>query len=477
MTSGTAAGQAGTKAKEGTASPRLALASLSLAMLLSALGVSSANIGLPALAASFGVSFQAVQWVVLAYLLALTASIVSLGRAADLIGRKRLLMAGIALFTLASVLCGLAPTFETLIAARALQGLGGAAMMALTVAFVGDLLPKARIGSAMGLLGTMSACGTALGPSLGGVLVSHGGWPALFLVNGPLGLAALALGVWSLPSGAPAPRQDGGRPGFDLTGALLLAAALVAFALAMTAGRGHFGGGNLALLGAAVLAGGLFVLAERRAAQPMIRLDMLRAPLLRASLVMNLLVSTVMMATLVVGPFFLARALGLDAAASGLVMATGPVVSALAGVPSGRIVDRVGAGRTVIAALGVMVAGTGALCLLPGLAGTTGYVAALAVLTSGYALFQAANTTAVMVEVAAERRGVVSALLSLSRNLGLIAGASLMGAVFALAAGASDLGTAPPEAIASGMRVTFGVAALLILAALAAAISSRRAPA
>ncbi len=471
----TSAIAASTKVGEGPASPRLALASLSLAMLLSALGVSSANIGLPVLAASFGVSFGAVQWVVLAYLLALTASIVSLGRAADLVGRKRLLLLGIALFTLASVFCGLAPRFEVLLAARALQGLGGAAMMALTVAFVGDIAPKARIGSAMGLLGTMSAVGTALGPSLGGVLVSHWGWPALFLVNAPLGLAALALGAWSLPSGAARPGGD--RPGFDLTGALLLAASLIAFALAMTAERGPFGAKTLALLGVAVLAGALFVVAERRAHAPLIRLAMLRERLLRASLVMNLLVATVMMATLVVGPFFLARGLGLDAAASGLVMATGPIVSALGGIPSGRIVDRVGAGRTVIAALVVMAMGAVALCLLPALAGTAGYVAALAVLTSGYALFQAANTTAVMADVAAGQRGVVSALLSLARNLGLIAGAALMGAVFAVAAGASDLAAAPPDAIALGMRITFGVAALLILAALAAAISSRRLPA
>ena len=153
-------------------SVRWALAGLSLSMLLSSLGTSIANVGLPTLALAFNASFQDVQWVVLAYLLAITTLIVSVGRLGDTIGRRRLLLAGIVLFTAASLLCGAAPTLWLLTAARAAQGLGAAIMMAHTMAFVGETVPKSRIGSAIGLLGTMSAIGTALGPSLGGVLKS-----------------------------------------------------------------------------------------------------------------------------------------------------------------------------------------------------------------------------------------------------------------------------------------------------------------
>src|SRR5690606_10537730 len=142
---------------------------------------------------AFGATFQEVQWVVLAYLLAITALVVGAGRLGDLVGRRRLLLAGLMLFTAASALCGLAPTLGSLIAARAAQGLGAAVMMALTLAFVGETVPKARIGSAMGLLGTMSAIGTALGPSLGGMLIAGPGWRAIFLVNLPLGLLTLYL--------------------------------------------------------------------------------------------------------------------------------------------------------------------------------------------------------------------------------------------------------------------------------------------
>ena len=281
-------------------------------MLLSSLGTSIANVGLPTLAQTFDASFQQVQWIVIAYLLAITTLIVSVGRLGDIMGRRRLLLAGIALFTVASGLCGAAPTLWLLIAARAAQGLGAAIMMALTMAFVGETVPKAKTGSAMGMLGTMSAIGTALGPSLGGVLIAGLGWRAIFLVNVPLGLLTLVLAYRYLPADRREPKIE--RAGFDHVGTLLLALTLAAYALAMTVGRGSFGSLNLALLSAATLGGGLFVLAQARVVSPLIKLSVFRDPTLSASLVTSALVSTVMMATLVVGPFYLSRALGLDAA-------------------------------------------------------------------------------------------------------------------------------------------------------------------
>ena len=169
-------------------------------MLLASLGTSSANVALPTLADAFDASFPAVQWIVLAYLLAITTAIVSVGRLGDITGRRRLLVAGTALFTGASVTCGLAPGLPVLIASRAAQGLGAAIMLALTMAFVGDAVPKERTGRAMGLLGTTSAIGTALGPSLGGVLIAGPGWRAIFLVNLPLGVLAVVLARRHLPA-------------------------------------------------------------------------------------------------------------------------------------------------------------------------------------------------------------------------------------------------------------------------------------
>ena len=440
-------------------------------MLLSSLGTSIANVALPTLAQAFSASFQEVQWIVLAYLLAITTLIVSAGRLGDITGRRRLLLAGIFLFTAASVLCGLAPTLWLLIAARAAQGVGAAIMMALTMAFVGETVPKQQTGSAMGLLGTMSAIGTALGPSLGGVLIAGPGWRVIFLVNLPLGILTFVLAHRSLPVDRRGRKTD--RAGFDTMGTLLLALTLAAYALAMTIGRGSFGAFNMALLLAAVFGLGLFLRSEARAASPLIRLAMFRDPVLSASLAMSALVSTVLMATLVVGPFYLSGALGLDAALVGLVLSVGPLVVALSGVPAGRMADRFGAHRMTMVGLLGIAGGCFILSMLPATLGIPGYIAPLVVITVGYALFQTANNTAVMTDISPDQRGVISGLLNLSRNLGLVTGASVMGAVFALASATTDITTARPEAVATGMRITFAVAALLIVVALVIAVGSR----
>jgi MFS family permease len=258
-------------------------------------------------------------------------------------------------------------------------------------------------------------------------------------------------------------------------GTLLLALTLAAYALAVTTGRGSFGTLNVALLSAAALGAALFALAEAKAATPLLPLAMFRNPVLSAGFAMGALVTTVVMATLVVGPFYLSGALGLDAARVGLVMSSGPVVAALTGVPAGRIVDRFGAHRMTVAGLVGMAAGSSILPAVPTGFGVAGYVAPLVVITAGYALFQAANNTAVMTDAGPGRRGVVSGMLNLSRNLGLITGASVMGAVFTLASATSDITAAPPGAVAAGMRVTFAVAAVLVVVALAVAVGSRAA--
>lgn len=444
----------------------LPLAALALSMLLSSLGTSIANVALPDIARGFGVPFAAVQWVVLAYLLAVTVLVVLAGRLGDAMGRRRLLLTGLAVFTAGSALCGLVPEpwapgpwasgLWVLVAARAVQGAGAAAMMALTLAFVGTAVPPERTGRAMGVMGSTSAVGTALGPAVGGVLIAAFGWRGVFWICVPLGLAAFVLAWRALPADDPASRP---ARGFDPAGAALLAVALVAYALAMTVGQGWGQGWGLLVAAAAT---GAFVAVEARAPDPLIRLGLLHQPALAGGFAMSLLVTTVVMATLVVGPFHLSGALGLGAAEVGLAMSAGPLVAALAGVPAGRLVDRHGARRMTRAGLGGMAAGCAALAVAPAAFGVGGYIAALSLLTGGYALFQAANNTAVMGTVPPAEKGVVSGLLTLSRNLGLVTGASVMGAAFAWAAG----GSGAPAAIAAGTATTFTLATVLVAVAL-----------
>ncbi|MBC3302565.1 MFS transporter [Pseudomonas sp. SWRI18] len=385
---------------------RGSLSSLSLSMLLASLGTSIANVGLPSLARAFDASFHAVQWVVLAYLLAITAVIVSAGRLGDRLGRRRLLLAGLCLFAVACGMCGMAPSLQWLIAARSLQGLGAAVMMAMAMGMVGDTVPRERTGRVMGLLGTMSAVGTAMGPGVGGMLLGTWGWRAIFLVGVPLGVLALVLAWRCLPADRPhAPSSMGPNAWSSLKDASL-----------------------------------------------------------RAGLAMSALVAAVIMATFVVGPFYLSHGLGLKPAWMGLAMAVGPCVAAVSGIPAGRLTDRLGSRRVTLAGLGVLACGALLLSIASDL---LMYLGGLVILTCGYSLFQAANNTAVMSDVEGGRRGTVAGLLNLSRNLGLIFGTSALGAVFAWAT--PDVTHATAQSVAHGMHLTFSVALGLILLASAMA--------
>ncbi|UXU08470.1 MFS transporter [Agrobacterium tumefaciens] len=383
---------------------------LALAMLLASLGTSIANIALPALVDAFAAPFLQVQAVVVAYLAAMTVSVVIAGRLGDSRGLKPMLVVGLAVFAIASLLCAIAPNLSLLIGARALQGVGAAFLMTLAMALMRQTANEARVGRAMGLLGTVSALGTALGPSLGGLLIPVAGWRGIFWVQVPLAVLALVLAIRLLPA-VPAKAK----------------------ALSVT----------------------LWSVMTRN---------------LVTNLLVNIVVAAVMMTTLVVGPFYLGIALGLTATQVGFVMAVGPVISIFSGVPSGRMVDAWGSGRILAIGLALLAAGSFLLALLPNRIGVTGYVISIIVLTPGYQLFQAANNTAALAEVSKDRRGTVSGLISLSRNIGLIAGASAMGAVFAFGVGMEEFARATASAIASGMRLTFLLAGGMMLVAIGIAI-------
>lgn len=463
MTVGSERATAGTVNRASSVS--WALAGLSLSMLMASLDTSIANAGLPAIARGLSATFQQAQWIVLSYLLAVTALIVSVGRLGDIVGRKRLLLIGVSLFTMASIACGASPTLGVLIGARAVQGLGAAMMMALTVALIGETVPKERSGSGMGLLGMMSAIGTALGPTLGGLLTSGLGWRAIFLVNVPVGIVAFVLAFQYLPDDAKG--SNATEIGYDISGTVLLVVTLSAYALAMTLGRGGFGSINVALLAIALVGLTLFLRVEARVKSPLIRLAIVRNSEMRISLLSSAVVSTVMMSTLVVGPFYLSGALGLNAMQVGLALSVGPVVVALNGVPSGRLADRFGAPKVIVFGLICMVGGAFLLAMSSPAQGIVGYLAPIVVVTAGYALFQTANNTSIMSGISHDQRGLISGMLNLSRNLGLITGAAAMGALFASFSGFGGATVADPSSIAMGMRVTFAVAAVLVAIALA----------
>ena len=439
------------------------LLALAGSILLASLGTSIVTVALPALSRVFSAGVQQVQWVVLAYLLAVTVTIVLAGRLGDLYGQRRVLLTGLALFTLASALCAGAPGLGWLVAARALQGLAAAILMSLPLSMAKGLVPKARLGTVMGLMGTMSAIGTALGPSLGGVVIGALGWRAAFVL---LGLAGLGLWVLAL-RGIPKVKAAGdSAQGMDWAGSVWLSITLLCFSLLATGGKVGLAIQPWMWLIPGVVSLWLFIRTERQAARPLVPVALLGERALVSSLSMNLLVGAIMMSTLVVGPFFLFFGLGLKEAETGMVMAMGPLAAALSGVPAGRITDRFGVHRTLM--LGLLQSGMGLCCfaIFPHFMGVAGYVIALVLITPGFQLFMAANNTAVMARAAEEHKGLLSGLLGLSRNLGFMAGASLLPLVFASLLGDQVVADSSAQAISRAFSITFLIAAGLCVLAI-----------
>ncbi|MFJ5365595.1 MFS transporter [Pectobacterium punjabense] len=380
---------------------------LALSILSASLGTSIANIALPTLTAIFSAPFAQVQAVVIAYLAAMAISVVIAGRLGDRYGLKPVFIAGLALFAVASLLCALAPQLWQLIVARTLQGIGAAFLMTLGMALLRQTAGEKHVGQAMGILGAVSALGTALGPSVGGWLLTTAGWRSLFWVQIPLVIIVLFLAFTLLPA------------------------------------------------------------TQVKTKAQLSGISPIRYMTLLPNLTINAAVASAMMTTLIIGPYYLGLGLSLHETLVGVVMAVGPAIAIFCGIPSGRLVDIWGFRRALYVGLSLVIAGTFMLAILPTLLGVTGYILSMVVLTPGYQLFQAANNTATLADIPGNQRGTVSGLLNLSRNIGLIVGASIMGQIFALSTGTEDFTHATPSSLASGLQFTFFLAGSMILAAIA----------
>lgn len=387
---------------------------LGLSILLASLGTSIVNIALPTLAEVFLLPFIQVQAVVIGYLISLTITVVIAGRLGDRYGCKSMLIVGLVIFSLASLLCSVAPSLWILVAARSFQGIGAAFLMTLAMALTRQTVNKSQLGRAMGMLGTISALGTALGPVLGGLLIALSGWQIIFGLQFILASIVIILAWVLLPNDCirkQIPTLSSWQPDQNIT----------------------------------------------------------------PNLMVNLLVAAVMMTTLVIGPFYLSLGLSLNQIQVGLIMGIGPVVAILSGIPSGRLVDRWGSRYIVAIGLIFLIIGSFMLAIVPKLMGLSGYIFPIIILTLGYQLFQAANNTMTLADVPKARQGVVSGLLSLSRNMGLIIGASVMGAIFSFGVGTIQFNQATALAIIDGMQFTFLCAgALMIVGLLISCVSFRR---
>ena len=458
------------------------LAAVSMGIFLSTIDASIVNIALPTLVRALDSDFATVQWVVLAYLLGITTLMLSVGRLADMLGKKPIYAAGFVIFTLGSLLCGLSPTVYWLIGFRVLQAVGATMILALGLAIVTEAFPAGERGRALGITGSFISVGIVIGPTLGGIILQALTWHWIFLVNLPVGV----LGIWLVLRYVPDLRPAGEQQ-FDFGGALTLFVALLALLLALTLGQnaGFSDGRVLALLVIALLAAALFIFIEQRATQPMIDLRLFASPLLSIGLITGFLSFVAIAGTTLLLPFYLEELLGYDTRTVGVLLAIVPVALGIVAPISGILSDRFGTRPIAVTGLAVLVLGYALMSRLDAQTSALAFTLLFLPIGLGMGFFQSPNNSAIMGSAPRERLGVASGLLSISRSLGQTVGIAVLGAVWAarvfhhageiLPAGAT---TAPIPAQISALQETFlviaGLVGLALLLAIWGLIQARR---
>jgi EmrB/QacA subfamily drug resistance transporter len=447
------------------------LLAIGVGSFMTALDGSVANIVLPVLSQAFNSDVATVEWVVTVYLLVVSGLLLSFGRLGDLRGHKPMYVSGFLVFVLSSAMCGLAPTAAVLIICRALQALGAAMLLANAPAILTKSFPSNQRGQALGLQSTMTYLGLTVGPSLGGWLTSQLNWRAVFYINVPVGLLALWLTLRFIPRDPAAENVER----FDAVGAFIFMAGLVALLLGLNQGHawGWMSLAILALLASAAILLGVFLFVERRVAGPMLDLSLFRARVFSASAASAVLNYICLYTVLFLLPFYLIQARGFDPAQAGLILTAQPIIMALAAPISGTLSDRIGARWISTPGMLIMAVGLFLLSRL-GPQAPPGIVAlGLAVVGLGTGMFVSPNTSALLGAAPLHRRGIASGILATARNVGMVLGVGLAGAIFTtVQAQGQVLGspTATFDGIHMGFLVAVGVA---LLGALTSAVRGR----
>lgn len=404
------------------------MATVAMSVFLATIDGSIVNLALPTLVKDFQSDFAIVEWVVLGYLLTITTLLLSIGRLADIIGKKPVYITGVVVFTVGSMLCGVAPSVPWLIGFRVVQAFGAAMTMALGPAIITAAFPPTERGKALGVIGSVVSVGIVLGPTLGGVLISQLSWRWIFFVNLPVGIVGLMMAVRLLPADRPAGGQR-----FDVPGAITLFVCLLSLLLSLTFGQ-HIGFGSppvLALFGNAALFLALFIFIEWKVRQPMIDLHLFRNSLIGANLIMGLISFVAAAGTLFLMPFYLENVLEYAPYQTGLLIAVIPIMLAVFSPLSGVLSDRFGTRPITVAGLVVLTATFYLLTTLDTNTSTLNYILLFLPLGIGAGMFQSPNNSAIMGTAPTSQLGVVSGLLAISRVLGQTIGIAVMGAVWA----------------------------------------------
>ncbi len=454
------------------------MAAVAMGIFLATIDGSIVNVALPTLITKLNTNFATVQWVILAYLLTLGTLLLTVGRLADIHGKKRIYAYGFVVFTVGSVLCGLSVSIYMLIGMRILQAIGAAMVFALGAAIVTEAFPASERGKALGIIGSIVSIGIVAGPTLGGILIEQLSWHWIFFVNLPIGAIGTLMVLRFVPNVPP----SGGKS-FDIWGAATLFLSLLGLLLGLTFGqeRGFTDVVVLGLLGLWLAALTAFVVIELRTEEPMIDLRLFKNSLFSINLVTGFLTFVAIAGMILLLPFYLQGILGYSVQMVGLLLVVTPVALGVVAPLSGVLSDRIGARPVTVVGLVILLFGYLAISTLDQDTTIRGYVLRLIPIGLGMGIFQSPNNSAIMGAAPKRALGVASSLLAVTRTLGQTSGIAVLGAVWASRtatyAGAPLVGgatTAPVEAQIAALQDTYLVAAGLIFVALVVGASADR---
>jgi DHA2 family metal-tetracycline-proton antiporter-like MFS transporter len=444
---------------------KMVLVVVSLAVFMAELDSSIVNISLPTIADAFHVDLGIVSWVVMAYLLVLTGLMLAFGRLGDIAGLSRVFTGGLVMFTAGSLFCSISGSIGYLVASRVVQGIGGAAILAIAPAIIASCLPPERCGRALGIMMTVVSFAIAAGPILGGFLTEYAGWPWIFIINVPTGIIATVLSLRIAPEGCVP--QRAGR--FDLAGAALILLALATLLYPVSQGL-YIGWTSPVVIGCLMVSLPAFVIFwfhESRCKNPLVDLRLFSSPAYLRGNVAGMLLLLAFAGAIFLLPFYFELVHGTSTDIVGLFLGIPAIALIVCGPVAGWWSDRYGSKGLMAASAALSAATMYLFSLIDASTGPVFLIGALILLGAGIGLFVPPNMRLILGSGGAESGGVASAVMMTVRTAGAMFGVAVFGTIAMQAIAGSAAGqalTAAPGQLVSGIQAAFLAGAVICLA-------------